>query len=183
MDRILFLDTETTDLLSPVVARIDNQPYVVEVGIVALNKGSNKIEHVYDELVRLPMNISMPEEATKISGITDKELKENGITKDEMIEDVTDILKDCDMLVAHNASFDVQVMENEANREGKKFPWPERIICTVEETEYFKSHRLSLGDLYEACLGEKPKGKRHRALDDAKFTAEIYIKLVEKGIL
>ena len=181
MNRILFLDTETTDLLSPVVARIDKQPYVVEVGIVTLNDG--KIESVYDELVKLPANVTMPEKATKISGITDKELKSHGISKDEMIEDVTEILKDCDMLVAHNASFDVQVMENEANRKGKKFPWPKRIICTVEETEYLKSHRLSLGDLYEKCFGEKPKGKRHRALDDAKFTAEIYIKLVEKGIL
>ena len=62
-----------------------------------------------------------------------------------------------DMVVAHNVSYDMGVMDFEQMRVNpdEKFPWPAMQLCTVEATEHLKGHRLNLTALHEHLFGCK----------------------------
>src|SRR3546814_8808052 len=60
------------------------------------------------------------------------------------------------VLLAHNLSYDRDILELELRRIGKQcaFPWPWWHICTVEATEGLEGFRLGLSALYEKLFGE-----------------------------
>jgi DNA polymerase-3 subunit alpha len=71
------------------------------------------------------------------------------------------------------------MINNEMRRLGLTVAWP-RVICTVEETEHLKGHRLKLSDLYELLFGEK-FANAHDAKADVEALAKCYFELVKRG--
>ena len=61
-----------------------------------------------------------------------------GQLRPALYTDLMDLFAEADVVVAHNLSFDLQMLEVEATRIGQKVPWPERKVCTIEATEYLK---------------------------------------------
>lgn len=85
------------------------------------------------------------------------------------------------VLIAHNANFDIGFLRAEILRAGYPLPSQE----TIDTMQYFRrmlpdlpSYRLAS---IASALGIEG-GTFHRALDDAKYTAEIFFKLTEQQL-
>jgi DNA polymerase III epsilon subunit-like protein len=94
--------------------------------------------------------------------------------------DVKDVMAAADRLVAHNLTYDLQVLRFEAERLGDDLPVPDDLLCTVEATIHYRGFRLSLTRLYEHLFGETFVDA-HRAKSDVMALMRCYRALVERG--
>ena len=83
--RVLVFDTETTGL--PRTKFLDGGnlhlwPYIVQFSYVILDISSNELIRVKDTIVKIPSNITIPEETTKIHGITNEITKVEDLSED-----------------------------------------------------------------------------------------------------
>lgn len=165
------IDTETTGLLLPSAVPLDHQPRVIELGILIVHKSKIVCEHgwlINPEIALTPI-------ITKITGISDADLVGQP-TFTEIAHEVREALRSVVRVIAHNAPFDVTMIQNEFTRAGiTDFEWPKDIVCTVQEYYHLKNYRLKLQQLYEIKMG-KPLDQKHRALDDCRAVFEILVK-------
>ncbi len=163
---IVVLDFETTGLSR-------SMDRIIEVGAVRLENGQ-----VTDEMSLLcDPGVPLKPKITELTGITDlmlqgKESPASGVQK------LLDFIGDCP-IAAHNASFDVGMLEAECKRMGVSFK------TTVVDTLIFsrklyptqKSHKLGA-----VCrnLGVSLKNA-HRAVHDAAATAQCLAKMLEEA--
>ncbi len=166
--RACIFDTETSGLLLPSIANDAEQPRIIELG--ALITDGTTILKTLSQLLNPGFAISA--EITKITGITNADL----VGKPSFIKFLPELITffdGCDLLLAHNAPFDVGMLASELKRAGcDKFPWPSETICTLQEYTAFMGHGPNLKSLYERIIG-KPLEQTHRALDDVKAMFEI----------
>ncbi len=159
---LVFLDLETTGF-SPKYNR------VTEIGVVVV-KGN----HITDEYQRLVNPDQWINPAiTKITGITQKDVLDAPYFN-EIANELLSYLK-LGLLTAHNANFDYRFLQAEFFRSGIEFNSPR--LCTMTLSRQLfptqKSHRLE-----EILRIHNIKVKRHhRALDDARATAQFYLKV------
>lgn len=117
--RVLVFDTETTGLPKSKIINPDTLnlwPYIVQFSYVIYDTVLNDIVETCDSLVKLEDGITIPEDSTKIHGITDEISKKNGIDIDLILEDFFYHLKNVDLLVGHNVSFDINMIKVELLR-------------------------------------------------------------------
>jgi len=149
--RICFLDTETTGLSH-------KKDHIIEIALkcIELNKHTGKELKVIDgyEALQDP-EVPIPEQATKINGITDKDVKGKSI--DWTV--VEDIFKISQLIVSHNARFDRPFVDNKIALSKNKIwacslvdiDWMERgfknksqeILC-IWHGFYYASHRAMI---------------------------------------
>ncbi|MDD6143342.1 MAG: PolC-type DNA polymerase III [bacterium] len=163
---IVVLDFETTGL-SHTMDRI------IEVGAVRLENGQ-----VTDELSLLcDPGVPLKPKITEITGITDlmlagKESPAEGVQK------LLDFIGDCPV-AAHNAPFDMGMLEAECKRMGVAFHAPviDTLVFARKLYPTQKSHRLGA-----VCrlLGVSLKNA-HRAVHDAAATAQCLAKMMEEA--
>lgn len=176
----VFFDTETDSLIANSARAADKQPMVVEIYAIKMEAMGGEPEE-FHRLLRLRR--PMPKEAVEITGITEDLLKEHGVEPSEAIESFIAFMKDEEEIVAHNLSFDMNVIEIEAQRlKLSSVDWPIVKTCTVEETEHIKGHRLNLSALHEYLFGEAFDGA-HRAEADVRAMARCYWELKKRGEL
>ena len=168
---IVIFDTETTGLPLPKTAPLDKQPRIIELGAVVVNK-----EGVVRELSQLlDPGVEISAEITKITGITNDQLKGKPTFK-EFLPELKAFFTDTQVLIAHNAPFDRKMLELDLERvECTDFPWPEQVVCTVQEYQPQFGKRPKLLELYERVMGV-PLAQTHRALDDVKALHECIAK-------
>ena len=97
MQDFVSFDLETTGTLS-------HLDHIIEIGAVRFKEG--KVEDSYQQLVSI--DIPIPEQASKVNGITDDMLK-NQPSIQEILPDFADFCGS-DIMVAHNAPFDFQFL-------------------------------------------------------------------------
>ena len=116
-DRIVVLDLETTWLLGPEALPIDQQPRIIEVGVVVLSKtkGLKKLDS-FSSL--LNPGAPIPEESVKITGITDEMVKD-APSFAGVYNRLVELFFGSRTLVAHNLPFDRGVLIWELQRIGK----------------------------------------------------------------
>ena len=168
--RAIVWDTETTGLTLHPAADVSKQPRMIEFGaaIVDMSDGSiiYNINHLINPGVKLEPII------TKITGITDEDLKDAPAFRDVWRE-LRPHFESASVMIAHNLPFDKSILAYELEREGvKDFPWPVVEICTVGLYKHEWGRDPKLKELYEAHLG-KPLEQTHRASDDADALVEI----------
>lgn len=167
MKAVIF-DTETTGLLLPSSAPLQKQPRIIELGIVVVTDGKITGEHNW----LIDPECEITEEITKITGITNDDLKGKPKFR-ELLGEIEEVFGGSDLGFAHNAPFDVGMIENELKLIGRTgFPWPAQILCTAQEYTALMGKRPRLIHLYEKIMGV-PLAQTHRALDDAKAVFEI----------
>lgn len=167
-DDCVVFDLETTGL-SPVKDRI------IEIGAVKIRNG----EIVDDFCCFVNPQIPIPYNIQTLTHINDQ-MVENAETIEEVLPKFMEFCGDA-VMVAHNASFDVGFIKEKCKTIlGRTYE------CTVVDTVALARALLqALGkftlDHVAKALGIPPF-QHHRAVDDAKACADIYLALVKKLI-
>lgn len=174
----LILDTETTGLLSNHVLPIDKQPEVIELFAVLHDLKADKVKAEYHSLFKPKKAIT--DEITKITGLTNEDLKDAPAFAAKAAE-IKKLIEGAPTIIAHNASYDTEMLGIEFERLGQQLKWP-RVICSVEQTVHVKGFRLNLQSLHELLLGQKFL-EAHRAKTDTQALARCCVKMFEKGWL
>ncbi|CAB4629242.1 unannotated protein [freshwater metagenome] len=155
--RLVVIDTETTGL-----GTFDR---VVEVAAVVLDRTTGETLDEYDTLVN-PMRDIGP---VRIHGISSS-MVSAAPTFEEIAASLALRIEGA-VLVAHNLSFDVRMLDNEYQRLDARLD-PGDGICTLR----LSGEKLSLAcDRYEI-----PMTRHHRALSDARATAELVKVLIDE---
>ncbi|MCX5831656.1 MAG: 3'-5' exonuclease [Deltaproteobacteria bacterium] len=183
-ERYVVLDVETTGL-SPWKG-----DRVIEIGAVALEGGTLMAE--FNTLIQIPREI--PVRASQIHGITD-EMLIGQPTPEEVFPALEAFIRDS-ILVAHNARFDLGFLRREYELLGTRFHRPH--VCTLEMSRsrfpHLRNHKLETvyrhlgsdtatnGDMMRKPEGSAscPRKQTHRALDDARMVARIWLAMEER---
>jgi DNA polymerase III epsilon subunit-like protein len=181
--KILIFDTETTGLPTnkrqSALSKPNNWPHIVSISWVILDSQTSKVIKEENHIVK-PLNWTIPEEATNIHGITN-EMAENG---EELSKVIRQFMSDpCDIIVAHNAEFDMNVLINaivwDLGMEPPKFP---RYLCTMELSKNmcklpgrYRDYKFpSLKELYFHVFAKRPDESRlHGSMYDVTILCEI----------
>ena len=166
MNNIVIFDTETSGLSPKTGHRI------IEIGAVALN--GTEITGEFQSLIDADCDISW--QATKVHGITNRMLQGEPSAY-QVFADFRDFIGDA-TLVAHNAQFDMRFLEFEFADLG--FSLTNRSECTLRLSRkvwpHLQNHKLgTVADHVGASFNGL---QQHRALDDAKVTAEIWREMI-----
>lgn len=167
----IVFDIETTGFSS-------KNDKITEIGAVKIIDG--QIVDKFSQLVN--PNIKIPERIVELTGITD-ELVADKPTIDEVLPKFIDFIGD-NVLVAHNASFDLGFIRENCNLLGLEFNNTslDTLGLSRELLPHLKSHKLNiLAKNMNVSLEN-----HHRAVDDSEATGRIFLKFVEmlkeKGI-
>ena len=175
---VTIFDTETTGLFSSALIDDDRKPEMIEFFAIKLEIDSGTRIKEYEFLCRPKRAIT--EETTKITGIKQSMVEEEKPFA-HYIPVIREALEETDAVIAHNASYDKEMVETEMNRCGMKLKWP-RIICTVEQTACIRGYRLTLTELHKELMGVPFEGA-HRARQDVEALTSCVLKLYERGFI
>lgn len=178
--RALAFDTETTGLTRNRKVALDKQPEVIEYCGILFDLDSGKIERESEMLIKPSITKKLPDEIVKITGITDN-LLANAEPFTFHAKQIKDELEKADLVIAHNVTFDREMIDIEMERLGKAIQWPET-LCTVEASKSLTGRFMKLSSLYTHLFGEAFSGA-HRALVDTKALVRIALKLKEMGAI
>lgn len=117
--RVLVFDTETTGLPNSKIINPDTLtlwPYIVQFSYVIFDTDLNDIVKSSDKIVKLNDGVTIPEDSIKIHGITNEKSQENGYDIKDILTNFFADLKDSDLMVGHNVSFDINMIKIELLR-------------------------------------------------------------------
>lgn len=184
----LFFDTETSGLPKKYNAHYsdtENWPRIVQLSwLIADDDG--KILSESDNIIKVDFEI--PFEASHIHGITNAVAEEKGKPIELVLMNFLDDLKKSDILIGHNVSFDIPVLQCELYRSGLKHEIDHPNFCTMKSsTEYcqipgnrgYKWPRLE--ELYNICFGKNIE-QAHNAKFDVRATYEVFYHLKNEKV-
>jgi DNA polymerase-3 subunit epsilon len=174
-------DTETTGLLDSRLIPLPRQPHIIEFygALVDLDEPDPIPKWELDTLLNPGVPISA--EITRITGIDDAMVKD-APTFAEFAPLLRSAFHASHRTIAHNASFDIEMLSIEYARLDSPDPLPAYNICTVEQTVHLKGHRMTLQALHEHLFGERFK-EAHRARTDVQALIRCCIELRKRGCL
>lgn len=178
MMAILF-DTETTGLVENRTIADDRQPEIIEFYGCLANLENGEVSRELDVLIR-PRHLPLPDKIIKITGIT-TEMVSPASSFVAVASDIAEILEAAPLVIAHNASFDREVIDIEMARIGRTVAWP-RLACTVEQTVHLTGFRLTLSTLHKELFDEDFVGA-HRAAVDVKALLRCAVELHRRDML
>jgi DNA polymerase-3 subunit alpha (Gram-positive type) len=164
-DFVVF-DLETTGAKAPPCK-------ITEVGAFRVSRG--QITEHFHSLVN--PEIPIPSFITSLTGIHDEMVKDAPVFA-EIVDDLLEFLGDS-VLVAHNAPFDMRFLNHEISLVYGEYRLANPCLCTVQLSRkllpHIENHKLkTVAEHYSISLIN-----HHRASDDAKATAEIFVNLLE----
>ncbi len=117
---LLLFDTETTGLIPRRTElrrdTIHLFPYAVQISFLLFDDATHAIEEMHDFVVQLPDHVDIPEEASKIHGITTAEMRRVGVPFAQVMDVMLRCLRRADRVVAHNVEFDHRIIQVELAR-------------------------------------------------------------------
>lgn len=183
---VTIYDTETTGLIKTGARRLSKQPHIIEFYAMTLQQNGEGAEATFsfvDEinlLINPGPKVPITSEIMRITGINGQMIAgKAGFPT--YAKEIASYFARAHRVVAHNLSFDMEMVEFELRRCEIPIVWPEK-VCTVEATEWLKGFRLKLSDLHEMLFGEKFEGA-HRAKIDVFATCRCYTELVRRGMI
>jgi len=157
-------DIETTGFSS-----VKNK--IIEIGAAKIVNG--EITDRFSEFINPQCPI--PYEIVKLTGITD-EMVMDAPTVETVLPEFLDFCNGC-VVVAHNATFDMSFIEENARRLGKEFA-PTCVDTLGVSRVMFPGQAKHTLDAMCKTLKVSLEN-HHRAVDDANATAECFLKLLE----
>jgi DNA polymerase III epsilon subunit family exonuclease len=165
-DYVVF-DLETTGAKTPPCR-------ITEIGAYRVKNGA--ITDEYHTLVNPESQI--PVFISQLTGITDQMVR-HAPKFHEIAADFLDFISDS-VLVAHNAHFDMRFLNHEIGRIFTDYRVANPHLCTVQLSRrllpHIQNHRLNtVAEYYSIALVN-----HHRASEDARATAHIFVNLLEE---
>jgi DNA polymerase-3 subunit epsilon len=176
--KALLFDTETDGLIDNLTIAIDRLPNVLEFYGCYADLGSGEIDQELNLLIKPPKPI--PAEVTGITGIDDS-MVADAPSFGDVSNQIKLFIESAPLVIAHNLSYDRDVINTEFRRLGQTIAWPPG-LCTVEQTIHIKGFRLSLSALHETLFSE-PFSGAHRAKVDVQALLRCCVRLYEQGEL
>lgn len=175
--RALVIDTETSDLISNRSIKLDLQPNVIEWYSALVNLQTGETESELNFLIKPPKPIS--DEITKITGITN-EMLDGKSDFNHFALVIKEAIETAPLVIAHNASFDREMIDIEFERLGQTLAWP-KLLCSVEATIHLTGYRLTLGALHQHLFNNEPFVGAHRAKQDVQALIRCVVELHKRG--
>ena len=177
--KTLILDTETDGLCYTRLRPLIKQPQIIDFYAADVDLATGEIIDDWEMLFKPSGEWS--EDAEKVHGIT-RDMVKDCLGFERYAEGIKNILENrCPNVIAHNAAFDVEILDIAFERCGMRINYP-RIWCSVEQTMHIKGYRLSLQELHEHLFGEKFR-EAHRARSDTQALIKCCVRLYADGIL
>src|SRR5271163_585105 len=124
--KALIFDTETTGLIENRITANEKQPHIISFCGVVADLRTGEIINKYDTFIRPPIYI--PPFITKINNISDETVADYDMF-DTYANRIRDMIEAAPCVIAHNAVFDVEMVDIEIQRlDRTKIVWP-RVIC------------------------------------------------------
>ena len=189
--KILFFDTETTGLpkdWNAPLEQLDNWPRLVQIAWQVYSSNGDLLDE-HDYVIK-PVGFTIPSEASAVHKITTEKALETGVDLLTILKVFSSSVKSCGLMVAHNYSYDYNIMGSELLRNGLENSLHKKEhICTMNaSTEFckipgpygrFKWPKLE--ELYYKLFQETFNA--HDALDDIKATARCFWELKAKKVI
>jgi DNA polymerase III subunit epsilon len=183
----LFIDTETSGIPKNWDAPYsdkDSWPYSVQIAWIVYTKDGKEVKAVNYYIRDNQFDISP--DSVKIHGITSDFLDQHGVTREVVLEQLTEDLNTyTPLVIAHSMQLDYHMIGACYYRIGKKNPLADLpLFCTMRASSGFllrnNQNYLRLGELYERLFGDSLE-EEHDALVDAQATARCFFELLNKG--
>ena len=211
--KIIILDTETTGLpkcRQSLVTDTEEWPHIVQFSYIIYDLSTNNLEVVSDDIIKLAADIDIPEESINIHHITKEISNERGVSIKEVIDQFIKNITGCQLLVAHNLEFDMNILIVELIRMNRSAELLEddlaidlnnsayekitniKKYCTMKETEKKCNIKAvsktgkeytkypTLGELHYYLFRSYPKNL-HNSLNDILICLRCYYMLQQKG--
>lgn len=186
-DLILFWDTETTgipDWHEPSDA--PQQPHIVQLAAALVDAESRRIINSMDLVVR-PDHWEIPDDVTKIHGITREYALQVGVDEAFVLKALIQLWEKADRRVAHNQSFDARIIRIATKRyadEDLQVRWKAgEAECTSKLArpvmDPAPSKFAKLSDAYEQLVGPFDHDGAHAAWADTRACMDLYFALVD----
>jgi DNA polymerase III epsilon subunit-like protein len=120
MNKILVLDTETTGLIPKMnftknindinIENLNNCPYILQFSYIYYDTINNNFIKCEDKYIKIPENIEISKDNSKIHGITKEIIKEKGILIESILIDFMLIYQNSNKIIGHNILFDLNMI-------------------------------------------------------------------------
>ena len=116
--KVLIFDTETTGLVPKNASfyATSEWPYIIQLSYILFNVKTQKILKYKDSIIKLDESIEISKESTDVHGITRELSNERGEDIKNVLKDLQDSMKEAELIVAHNISFDKRILIVESIR-------------------------------------------------------------------
>jgi len=191
----LIFDTETTgkvDFKRPSSDTV--QPDLVQLGLLLVDTSTWDIRFSSSLLVNLREGVAIESGAQATHGISEADCHAYGVHPDTAARLFNDVSKRADVVVAHNISFDVAVMEAALHRSdlgSNTIASSKRQICTMQSTtdlikipgKFGSRYKWpTLSEAYKFVANQELEGG-HDALVDSMACLRVFQYLVKEGVL
>ena len=152
---------------------------IIEIGLVKVKKR----QIVASKHFFINPGMPIPDFIQKLTSIKDKDVKDAPKII-EVLDEILEFMGD-DILVAHNISFDIPFFNSVLVRHQRE-KLTNRVMCTNLMTKHLIPEIMNSNLNYMSTLFNLNHGQAHRAIEDAKATAELLITylnfFISKGI-
>lgn len=178
------IDTETTGILRGDYTSPD-APHLASATLIVYDTDKSRVQASFNTMIQ-PDDWEMPPEAGAVNGLDTETLQAFGIPIDKALPAFGSLLESVDLIVAHNAPFDVKIMASAFYRndflDEIDALFGKETYCTMRETKqavqaknirgHLKMPRLT--EAYEFFF-DRPLDNAHSANADAVACLEIYL--------
>jgi len=187
--KVLVFDTETTGLPKERNTSIyDTQdwPHIIQLSYIVYDSDTNDLVTVENDYINIDSNVNIDPASEKIHKIS-RDMLKDGITISEALYKFNRFSDKCELLVAHNVSFDKRMLMVEAIRNKFRVTMNDTYctmknstdLCKIEKIgkngdKYFKYPSLS--ELYNHLFDTIPKNT-HNALIDILLCMRCFCKI------
>jgi len=184
--RYLFFDTETTGLPRPGEPLV-NQPYMVQLGAMLTDESINELGGI---CLLVNNGVDIPTDAQRVHGITPEQCAAFGVSLESALELFLELYEQADMVIGHNISFDMQIIEDQLERLGMSIEW-KGCYCTMKQGTaalqnlgmYRGQKWLKLTEAYQLITGTSiPGAGAHNAWTDVKACATVFNELRRRDV-
>lgn len=186
-----FFDTETTGLpknWKAPVSDVNNWPRMIQVGYILYDLAGQPL--TTKEYIIRPDGFIIPEDASNIHGITTEKAMDEGLPIYGVLEELHAEIAKSSMLVAHNISYDENILGAEFLRENFSNIIPaKKRFCTMKSSKDYCAlpgrygyKWPNLQELHTKLFNERFEGA-HNALADIKATADCFWRMKELNII
>ena len=175
-DRLLLFDTETTGLNF-------SRDEIIQFSAVALElrDGAVTVAEQYDHLVTLSPGGTVPQKIQQLTGITDLDIRERGLPKTRVCQDIARLMEGNTLLLAYNAHFDLSFLYYMLLRDGDPgiLKGKDKLdLLTVYRDRRNPPHRLCSAIEAYGLSGQVVNS--HSAIDDVLATVAVMQAMVRE---